>query len=130
VKYRILASTAAVTTAALASLVGPAAAAQAAPPCVQKISVVNNAGFVASFRVTTPAGVETPSTDEYPIDQWRTIDLTPTGIPENTSVRPIVHAVAGVDNPGNTWVTYCANGQTATYSVTGTTQNFTVTLLT
>jgi len=107
---------------------GPGAALVA--PCVQKVTVVNNAGFVASFRASTRTGVETASTDEYPINQWRTIDLTTTDLPEGTDVRPVVHAVAGTDRPGNSFVSYCQNGQTATYSITGTTLNYSVTLLT
>ncbi|MFD9736041.1 hypothetical protein [Umezawaea sp. NPDC059074] len=114
---------------------GPAAAQQddaagtLAAPCVQKVAVVNNGGFTMSFQLTTREGSLTPATDVYPINQWRTIDLAATEVPEGTDVRPLVHATAGDTVAGNTFVSYCQNGQTATYSASGTTLDYTVTLL-
>ncbi|MEU3792450.1 hypothetical protein AB0F07_22040 [Streptomyces fructofermentans] len=111
----------------------PGMAAQAAPaqaePCVQNIAVVNNAGFVLSWAASTRTGEQSPSTDAYPINQTRTIDLNTTSFPEGTDVRPTVQAVAGTTAQGNRFVSYCDNGQTATYSVTGTTLDYSVTLL-
>ena len=112
-----------------AVLAAPSAAEAQAEPCVQRIAVVNNAGFVASFQVVTSQGLQSQSTDQYPINQWRTIDLTTTPLPAGSDVRPLVHAVAGNDATPSDYVSYCANGQTATYSVTGTTTNITVTLI-
>ncbi len=120
-----------VGTVALATV--PAVAAQAAPaqaaPCVQKIAVVNNAGFVLSWAASTRTGEQSPSTDAYPINQTRTTDLNTTSFPEGTDVRPVVDAVAGTTAHGNSYVSYCDNGQTATYTVTGTTLDHSVTLL-
>ncbi|GII76422.1 hypothetical protein Sru01_14040 [Sphaerisporangium rufum] len=123
-----LAGAAALSLAVPAVAAGPAAA-QAAP-CVQKIAVVNNAAFVLSWSASTRTGERSATTDAYPINQTRTIDLAATAFPEGTDVRPYVHAVAGTDNYGNSYVSYCDNGQTATYTVTGTTLDYSVTLLT
>jgi hypothetical protein len=128
------AATAALASAGLAGLLGtvaqPAAAAAQATPCVQKIAVVNNGGFVINFQVTTRDGQLSAPTDDYPINQWRLVDLTSTPLPEGVDVRPLVHATAGDDVLGNNFVSYCLNGQTATYTASGTTLNYTVTLLT
>jgi hypothetical protein len=130
------ATTAALATAGLAGLLGavaqPAAAAPSAlaTPCVQKIAVVNNGGFVMNFQVTTRDGQLSAPTDDYPVNQWRLVDLTSTPLAEGVDVRPLVHATAGDDVLGNNFVSYCTNGQTATYTASGTTLNYTVTLLT
>ncbi|GGK23657.1 hypothetical protein GCM10010124_15140 [Pilimelia terevasa] len=122
-------------TAAAAGLVTGAAPAAAAPaadravPCVQKMSVVNNAGFVLSFTPTTRTGVQTPASDQYPINQYRVLDLASAGLPAETELRPVVSAVGGDTVPGNAYVSFCANGQTATYTATGTTLDYTVTLI-
>lgn len=119
-------------TGVLGAAAQPAAAAPAASasPCVQKIAVVNNGGFVLNFQITTREGQLSAPTDDYPINQWRLIDLTSTPLEEGVDVRPLTHATAGDDVLGNTFVSYCANGQTATYTASGTTLNYTVTLLT
>ncbi|WP_306214246.1 hypothetical protein [Actinoplanes sp. RD1] len=118
----------------LASAAQPAAAAEPpttlATPCVQKVAVVNNAGFVLNFQITTRDGQLSAATDTYPINQWRIIDLTSTPLAEGLDVRPLVHATAGDDVAGNVFVSYCANGQTATYTASGTTLDYSVTLLT
>lgn len=106
-----------------------AAEAAAAAPCVQKVAVMNNAGFVLSFRVTTRTGGLSPETDNYPINQWRVVDLTATELPEGSDVRPVVQAVGGTSQTGNTFVSYCRNGQTATYTASGATLNYTVVLI-
>ncbi|MEV6343117.1 hypothetical protein [Actinoplanes sp. NPDC051851] len=125
-------------TAVAASLVGTAglvgftaspALAQASP-CVQKVAVVNNGGFVIDFQLTSRDGQLSAATDDYPINQWRLVDLASTPFAEGTDVRPLVHAEAGDDVLGNVFVSYCANGQTATYTASGTTLNYSVTLLT
>ncbi|MBM2619116.1 hypothetical protein JIG36_26520 [Actinoplanes sp. LDG1-06] len=115
------------------ALAAPAAAAEPetlATPCVQKVSVVNNGGFVMNFQLTTRDGQLSAPTDDYPINQWRIVDLASTPFAEGVDVRPLVHAQAGNTVPGNVFVSYCANGQTATYTASGTTLNYSVTLLT
>ncbi|GAA2532782.1 hypothetical protein [Pilimelia columellifera] len=123
-----------VAVAAAGTIGAPAAATPnpgpaPAGPCVQKMAVVNNAGFVLSFAPTTRDGVATASTDKYPINQYRILDLTLAGLPANTELRPVVSAVGGDTVPGNTYVSFCANGQTATYTATGATLDYTVTLI-
>ncbi|HEX5740157.1 MAG TPA: hypothetical protein VFY17_01225 [Pilimelia sp.] len=125
----LLPLTVAAATAALAAGVPATAAPAPAGPCVQKMAVVNNAGFVLSFAPTTRDGQATAGTDQYPINQYRVRDLTDAGLAANTEVRPVVSAVGGDTVAGNTFVSFCANGQTATYTVTGTTLDYTVTLI-
>ncbi|HWS38977.1 MAG TPA: hypothetical protein VN408_40330 [Actinoplanes sp.] len=129
---RLSAAAIATTFAATAGLVGlgAAPAAAAAVPCVQKVAVVNNGGFVMNFQLTTRDGQVSAPTDDYPINQWRLVDLVSTPFAEGVDVRPLVHAQAGDDVLGNVFVSYCANGQTATYTASGTTLNYSVTLLT
>ena len=101
----------------------------AASPCVQKVTVVNNGGFTMSFALSTREGSLTASTDTYPINQSRTIDLNATQIPVGSDVRPVVSATAGNTVSGNVFVSYCENGQNATYVASGTTLDYRVTLL-
>jgi hypothetical protein len=116
----------------IGAMASPAAAAPEvlATPCVQKVSVVNNGGFVMNFQLTTRDGQLSAPTDDYPVNQWRVVDLASTPFAEGVDVRPLVHATAGNTVPGNVFVSYCANGQTATYTASGTTLNYSVTLLT
>jgi hypothetical protein len=118
--------TAALATAGLAGLLGVAVGAQpaaAAPatPCVQKIAVINNGAYTVSFTVTNRVGITSAPTDTYPINNYRVIDLTGTPIPAGDDVRPVITATAGNTVPSADFVSFCANGQTATYSATGTT---------
>lgn len=119
-------ATAAAGAAILASPASPAFA-QAAP-CVQNIAVINNGGYSMSFVVSDRAGITSTPTDSYEINNFRIVDLTATAIPEGDDVRPIVSATAGNTEPSADFVSFCANGQTATYSATGTTLNVSVTL--
>jgi hypothetical protein len=103
---------------------------------VQTIACVNNAGFVMSFgleildmNTLRPLIIENLDSGNYPIDQTRSIDLSTTGIEEGTIVRPQVRAVWGDTNLGDRYVVYAANGQTATYEVSGTTLNYSVKLI-
>ena len=106
------------------------------PTQVQTIACVNNAGFVMSFgfeifdldigALVTLEGVDSGN---YPIDQERSIDLSTTGIPEGTQVRPQVRAVWGDTNTGNRFVQFAKNGETATYDVRGTTLNYSVNVI-
>ncbi|MBL7257112.1 hypothetical protein [Paractinoplanes lichenicola] len=116
----------------IGALASPAAAAPQAlaEPCVQKVAVVNNGGFTINFQITTRDGQLSAPTDTYPINQWRIVDLASTPFAEGVDVRPLVNATAGDSVPGNVFVSYCANGQTATYTASGTTNDYSVTLLT
>ncbi|SDS39373.1 hypothetical protein [Actinoplanes derwentensis] len=129
---RVAATAFAMTLTGTAAVIGLTAtpAAAAAEPCVQKVAVVNNGGFVINFQLTTRDGQVSAPTDDYPINQWRLVDLVSTPFAEGVDVRPLVHAEAGNDVLGNVFVSYCANGQTATYTASGTTLNYSVTLLT
>lgn len=120
-------ATAGAVGATLAGTASPAAA--QAVPCVQQIAVINNGAYAASFTVTTRAGITTTPTDTYTINNFRVIDLTNTPIPVGQDVRPVVSAQAGNTRPADQFVSFCANGQTATYSAGGTTTDLTVNLL-
>jgi hypothetical protein len=132
--FRATAATALAVGGLTAAAVSPAAAAPAEPlaaaPCVQKIAVVNNGGFTLNFQITTRTGELSAPTDTYPINQYRVVDLTSTTLTAGDDVRPLVHATAGNDATGNVYVSYCDNGQTATYTASGTTLDYQVTLLT
>jgi hypothetical protein len=103
---------------------------------VQTIACVNDAGFVMNF------GLEVLNLDDgtinilpnfnsgnYPIDQTRSVDMTTVGISDGTLVRPHVWAILGTNNPGNKFVQFTRNGQTATYEVSGTTLFYSVNLI-
>jgi hypothetical protein len=102
---------------------------------VQKISSSNSAAFVMNFSIQylNPNTGETGNvggTDNYPVGQQRTIDLDTLSIPDGSLVRPSVNAILGASNPGNQYVRYVkGNGGVATYNVTGTTLNFSVSLV-
>jgi hypothetical protein len=117
----------AATGAMLAAAPALPAFAQAAP-CVQKIAVINNGAYSMSFEAANRVGITSAPTDSYLINNFRVVDLTGTAIPEGDDVRPIVSATAGNTEPSADFVSFCTNGQTATYSATGTTLNVSVTL--
>lgn len=104
---------------------------------VKTIACVNNAGFVMSFGlelldiVNTGRSLIITDVDSgnYPINQVRMLELDQFGLAEGTLIRPHVRAVWGVNNPGDAWVIYQRNGQTATYDVTGTTLFYNVHLI-
>jgi hypothetical protein len=98
-------------------------------PEVQKIACVNDAGFVMSFYVEMAGGLRTESTDNYPIDQSKTIDLGSFPITQGTEIWPVVHAVLGKTESGSPHVNFAENGQTATYEVKGATLDFSVDLI-
>jgi hypothetical protein len=104
----------------------------AATLSVQKIAVVNDAGFVLNFSVAYKNANGSTSysatTDNYPIDQSRTIDVSTLGLATGTTIWPHVNAIAGQTKDGPP-VQYAANGQVATYEVQGTTQDYTITLI-
>ncbi len=101
---------------------------------VQRIICVNSAAFVMEFCISyidneTGETHATSWTDNYPVGQTRTIDGAEKSIPAGSIMWPHVHAILGTYIDGNVKVRYTANGQSATYKVTGTTLNFWVTLL-
>ncbi|WP_269530901.1 hypothetical protein [Chitinimonas sp. BJYL2] len=92
---------------------------------VQHIACVNNAGFVMDFKVSNRDGHKAGDSGGYPINQVRSIDVATLqfngrGAEVGEEIHPVVHAHAGVTKEGPT-VRYAPNGQTATYTVTGTT---------
>jgi hypothetical protein len=128
---KVLSTALAATGAAGAlAVAGPATPAMAqVVPCVQRIAVINNAAFNMSFTVSTRVGITSAPTDDYGINNFRLIDLVSTPLPVGDDVRPVVSAQSGGTAPAADFVSFCANGQTATYTATGTTTNFSVTLL-
>lgn len=100
---------------------------------VQKISCSNDAAFVMDFKIgyKDKEGKEKESktnSGSYPIDQWRTIDLSnlDPAIDEGTEVWVKAHASGGTTNNGNTKLVYRKNNQVASYVVKGTTLIFSV----
>lgn len=96
---------------------------------VQKIACVNNAAFVMKFAVEFEQGGATKATSEtenYPINQSRVIDLAEHGLALRTAIWPFVRAFWGKDARGPR-LSYSPNGQTATFSVTGTTLHYAIT---
>lgn len=114
-----------------ATVVGPAAPALAqVDPCVQRVVVSNNAAFNLSYVLTDRTGVSTTPTDRYPVHQFRSTDLTATSFGAASDVRPLVTPQGGGSpQPGDRFVSFCDNGQTATYIVTGTLNDYRVTLI-
>lgn len=125
---RTLATVAAAAAGATALTVAPSAAFAQAAPCVQNIAVINNGAYSMSFVVSSRTGITSTPTDTYLINNFRLVDLTATPIPEGQDVRPVVTATAGNTEPSADFVSFCANGQTATYTATGTTLDVRVTL--
>jgi hypothetical protein len=127
---RVLATAAAATAAAgVVTVAGPSSPAFAqVGPCVQNIAVINNGAYSVSFVVSNRVGITSTPTDSFNINNFRLIDLTATPIPAGDEVRPIISVQSGNTEPSDEFVTFCANGQTATYTATGTTLNPDVTL--
>jgi hypothetical protein len=94
----------------------------------QKIACINHAGFDMSFVAQT-SGASSPSTGTYPTLQTRVIDLATMPFREGLEFWPVVDAVLGKTQAAGEHIVYRANGQTATYQVTGTTLNFDVSLV-
>lgn len=129
-RNRALRTALAATGAVAATLAGPASPAAAqVDPCVQRVVVSNNSAFVLSYVLSDRTGTTTTPTDRYPVNQSRSTDLTFTDFAAGTDVRPVVSALAGDTTPASQFVSFCDNGQTATYIVTGTTTDFQVTLI-
>jgi hypothetical protein len=116
---------------AAAGVVGSASPALAqVAPCVQRVVVSNNAGFNLSYVLSDRTGTTTTPTEQYAINQARATDLSFTDFAANTDVRPIVTPQGGGSTtPAGQFVSYCDNGQTATYIVTGTLNDFQIALI-
>jgi hypothetical protein len=99
-------------------------------PCVQRVVVSNNAAFNLSYVLSDRTGVTTTASEQYSQNQARATDLTFTDFAAGTDVRPIVTPLGGGSaTPAGQFVSFCDNGQTATYIVTGTLNSFQVTLI-
>src|SRR5215467_1784486 len=94
---------------------------------VQSISCDNDAGIVMSFSVAytddnTGDTLTYGDSGSYPIDQARTIDVGPSGLPEGTWIWARVWPtgeIGGQYVDADRKVKYYNNGNTATYQVTG-----------
>ena len=98
---------------------------------VQKIACANDAGFVMSFVAACSDG-SSLSTETYPIDQTRVIDLASTAFKLGTEFWPRVNAVLGKTEDvqdARQHVVFAMNGQTATYDVKGVTLDYSITLI-
>ena len=95
---------------------------------VQKIACANDAGFNMSFAAVCSDG-RSFSSDTYPIDQTRVIDLAATPFKVGTEFWPEVQAALGKTQSGQDRVVFALNGQTATYDVRGTTQSYSIELI-
>lgn len=101
----------------------------------QYIACVNAAGFVMNFSIKyldTNTGewkVGKQNSGNYPIGQERSLNGAENDVPLGSVMAPVVHAILGVSNEGTPFVTYAANGQTATYNVHGTTLIYSVDLV-
>jgi hypothetical protein len=102
---------------------------------VQKIACANAAGFVMNFSIRwlDASGnwfTTHWNSGNYPIDQTRTSpDLASIGVPPDAlAVSPYVHAILGKSGEGTPYVAYAANGNVGTYTVSGTTLDYSVKL--
>jgi hypothetical protein len=99
---------------------------------VQYIRCVNNAGFVMCFSVLDNEGREDGETSNFPINQSHQVDLANLKFGDRPleigqPVRPQVMVVLGATRQGPP-VRYAPNGQTATFSVRGTTLSYDISL--
>jgi hypothetical protein len=100
---------------------------------VQKITVANQAGFVLRFDVKYKESNGTKGTcgehGYFPIDQSGTLDLKEAqNLPEGCTIWPKVYAELGDTENADHSVIFRKNGADATYTVQGTTLNYTVKL--
>ena len=94
----------------------------------QKVACINHAGFVMSFVAQTN-GARSLSTGNYPINQTEVIDLGQTAFRTGLEFWPEVDAVLGRTIGSDEHIVFAMNGQTATYEVRGTTQDYSVKLV-
>lgn len=98
---------------------------------VSQVCIVNHAGFVMWFEEqNSRTGGWVASTEHYPIDQRRCVNLTNTeGVTEGDRFGTRVHAVWGKTNMAERDVEYRNNGFTASFECRGTTLNYNCGLL-
>lgn len=94
----------------------------------QKVACTNHAGFVMSFVAET-AGAHSLGTGNYPINQTEVIDLGTSAFREGLEFWPLVDAVLGKTVASADHFIFAMNGQTVTYEVQGTTQDYSVTMV-
>jgi hypothetical protein len=95
---------------------------------VQKIAC-SNSGFInMSFAAVCSDGLSF-STDTYPIDQTRVIDLASAPFKLGTEFWPQVNAVLGNTQDAQEHIVFAMNGQTATYDVKGIALDYSITLI-
>merc|ERR1712190_437836 len=104
-------------------LVSVAPVSPSALPEVERVCVMNHAGFVMYYEVedsNTRAAVATSS--RYPIDVMKCTDLsTISTVKEGDSLQINVHAIAGKTNDADRNVKFKKNNMAATFECTGTT---------
>ncbi len=103
------------------------------PRQVQKIAVANNAALMVAFTVqfNDQDGKEgaSPTTDHYPFAQSTTVDMAKlAGVKPGVKMKPRISPVAAKQKDGPE-VQFAENGQTATYTVTGTALDYKISLL-
>src|SRR5207248_3226542 len=91
----------------------------------QKVACTNHAGFVMSFVAQTQ-GARSFSTGTYPINQTEVIDLGASAFRPGLEFWPVVDAVLGKTEGSSDHFVFAMNGQTVTYEVRGTTQDYSV----
>lgn len=98
----------------------------------QFIACRDHAAFPMSFTVLwddpNSGSGESKSSGEF-ASGTKAIDMSEYHLTEGASLVPRVNALAGANHDGNAPVAYAANGETATYNVTGITFFFKVDLL-
>jgi len=105
----------------------------------QNIVCINNAGMIMQFWIEWvnddgTQGWTRANSGDYPVDQRRSLDMDALNaqgesIPPGRLVRPHVQAVAGASIAGDRYITYTPGSGTAIYDVTGTSFNYSVTLI-
>jgi hypothetical protein len=88
---------------------------------VQYIAVTNNGGYVMSFTIETFNDVHCGGSGDYPVGNSRALDVGACGFAEGHEVWPHMYIVAGGHAVPTEHVVFARNGQTATYTATGTT---------
>ena len=104
---------------------------------VQRITCINNAGFVMNFSIRWQDinenwNITQWNSGNYPINETRTSpDLETIGVNPIyvVAVTPYVQAIAGNHKSGSPSVEYQPNDRTATYQVKGTTLDYSVGLI-
>jgi hypothetical protein len=107
--------------------ISPSALAQ-----VQKVCIINHAGFVMSYDVQNRQTKENVATiGNYPIDQTKCIDLgSNNDVKDGDVLQTVVHAFWGKTQNTNHNVQFRKNNLQATFECRGTTLNYNCNLMT